>query len=100
MPEAGTIVIGSERVVLAATAVGSLPAGPYVRVFVADTGSGMSPAVVARAFEPFFTTKEIGKGTGLGLSQVYGFIVQSGGDVSIRSVEGEGTLIDIYLPAA
>ena len=100
MPDGGTIVIGSERVVLATAAIGSLPAGPYIRVFVSDTGTGMSPAVVARAFEPFFTTKELGKGTGLGLSQVYGFIVQSGGDVSIRSVEGEGTLIDIYLPAA
>jgi PAS domain S-box-containing protein len=99
MPDGGTIVIGSERVVLPAAAVGSLPAGPYVRVFVSDTGTGMSPEVAARAFEPFFTTKELGKGTGLGLSQVYGFIVQSGGDVVIRSLEGEGTTIDIYLPA-
>jgi PAS domain S-box-containing protein len=100
MPDGGTIVIGSERVVLPAAAIGSLAAGPYVRVFVSDTGTGMSPDVVARAFEPFFTTKEFGKGTGLGLSQVYGFIVQSGGDVVIRSAEGEGTTIDIYLPAA
>jgi CheY-like chemotaxis protein len=55
---------------------------------------------VARAFEPFYTTKEMGKGTGLGLSQVYGFIKQSGGEVVIRSELGEGTRIEIYLPAA
>jgi signal transduction histidine kinase len=60
----------------------------------------MSPEVASRAFEPFFTTKEAGKGTGLGLSQVYGFIAQSGGDVRIRTSEGKGTAVDIYLPAA
>jgi len=100
MPDGGGIVVGTEHVVLPAAAIGSLAAGPYVRVFVSDTGTGMSPEVAARAFEPFFTTKEVGKGTGLGLSQVYGFIVQSGGDVVIRSVAGEGTTVDIYLPAA
>ncbi|MGC2042048.1 response regulator, partial [Paraburkholderia caledonica] len=67
---------------------------------VADTGSGMSPEVAARAFDPFFTTKEMGKGTGLGLSQVYGFIAQSGGDVLIDSEPGRGTTVSIYLPVA
>jgi CheY-like chemotaxis protein len=54
--------------------------------------------VPAKAFDPFFTTKQVGKGTGLGLSQVYGFVRQSGGYVKLRSVPGEGTTIELYLP--
>ena len=99
MPDGGSIVIRTERRELTAGEVGGLAAGSYIRTAVSDTGTGMPPEVVARAFEPFFTTKELGKGTGLGLSQVYGFITQSGGEVVIRSVAGEGTTIDIYLPA-
>jgi len=73
-------------------------AGDYVIIALSDTGSGMTPDVIARVFEPFFTTKEIGKGTGLGLSQVYGFAKQSGGFVSIESVLEKGTTVAIYLP--
>jgi PAS domain S-box-containing protein len=98
MPDGGKLEVAVENVHLDAGEVGNLTPGSYVRVSVADTGTGMPPAVVARAFEPFFTTKEIGKGTGLGLSQVYGFIAQSGGDVVIDSEEGVGTTISMYLP--
>ncbi|GJH35948.1 PAS domain-containing hybrid sensor histidine kinase/response regulator [Paraburkholderia hospita] len=100
MPEGGKIVIGVENVELGDGMVGALAAGPYVRVSVADTGSGMPPEVIARAFEPFFTTREVGKGSGLGLSQVYGFIAQSGGDVRIDSEPGRGTVVSMYLPVA
>ncbi|MFM0480765.1 PAS domain S-box protein [Paraburkholderia strydomiana] len=100
MPGGGKIVIAVENIELGEGTVGTLAAGSYVRVSVADTGSGMPPEVAARAFEPFFTTKEVGKGTGLGLSQVYGFIAQSGGDVLIRSEAGQGTVVSIYLPVA
>ncbi|SAK79583.1 PAS/PAC sensor signal transduction histidine kinase [Caballeronia temeraria] len=100
MPDGGKIVIDVENVELGEGTVGMLAAGPYVRVSVADTGSGMPPEVAARAFDPFFTTKEVGKGTGLGLSQVYGFIAQSGGDVLIQSEPGQGTVVSIYLPVA
>ncbi|MGZ8370562.1 MAG: ATP-binding protein, partial [Caulobacteraceae bacterium] len=72
--------------------------GPMVKLTVADTGKGMAPGIAERVFEPFFTTKEVGKGTGLGLSQVYGFARASGGDVRIRTREGQGTAIEIYLP--
>ncbi|HEY1410984.1 MAG TPA: ATP-binding protein, partial [Rhodopila sp.] len=72
--------------------------GNYVVVEVADNGSGMSPEVLERATEPFFTTKEAGKGTGLGLSQVYGFVRQSGGFLTITSTPGAGTQIRIHLP--
>ncbi|WP_128597694.1 ATP-binding protein, partial [Paraburkholderia kirstenboschensis] len=100
MPSGGKIAITVENVEVREGTVGTLVEGPYVRVSVADTGSGMPPEVVARAFEPFFTTKEVGKGTGLGLSQVYGFISQSGGDVVIRSEPDQGTVVSMYLPIA
>lgn len=70
----------------------------WVSLIVTDTGRGMSADVVARAFEPFFTTKPMGKGTGLGLSQINGFVIQSGGEISIKSRVGEGTSVTILLP--
>ncbi|HEX8445847.1 MAG TPA: ATP-binding protein [Sphingomonas sp.] len=72
--------------------------GDYICVAVSDTGTGMTPDVIARAFEPFFTTKPIGQGTGLGLSMVYGFARQSEGFTRILSTPGEGTSIRIYIP--
>ena len=53
---------------------------------------------LARVFEPFFTTKEIGKGSGLGLAQVYGFIRSAGGDVTIESEVGNGTVVKLSFP--
>ncbi len=75
-----------------------LPAGHYVSLRVADTGTGMPPDVIAKAFEPFFTTKPIGMGTGLGLSMIYGFAKQSGGQVRIHSEIGQGTTVSLFLP--
>jgi PAS domain S-box-containing protein len=74
-----------------------LSPGDYIEVSVADTGTGMTPEVMARAFEPFFTTKGVGKGTGLGLSQVYAIARQAGGTVRIRSAPGQGTVVSILL---
>ncbi len=75
-----------------------LPAGQYLSICVTDTGSGMTPEVVAHAFDPFYTTKPIGQGTGLGLSMVYGFARQSGGQVRIYTEIGRGTTMCLYLP--
>jgi PAS domain S-box-containing protein len=101
MPNGGQLIIETGNVAFDGTApelVRDLAPGNYVRVTVSDTGSGMSQEVLARAFEPFFTTKEPGRGTGLGLSTIYGFAKQSGGDVSIYSEVGRGTVVNIYLP--
>jgi CheY-like chemotaxis protein len=60
----------------------------------------MDAEILARATEPFFTTKGVGKGTGLGLSMVHGFAEQSGGQLIIRSRKGDGTVAELWLPAA
>ena len=98
MHDGGTVTVATATVESDRAVTAVLTAGRYVRISVSDTGTGMPQKVLEQAFEPFFTTKPAGKGTGLGLSQVYGFITQSGGDVVISSVEGEGTTIDLYLP--
>jgi signal transduction histidine kinase len=72
--------------------------GDYVRVTVADTGSGMTPEVAARAFDPFFTTKPAGAGTGLGLSMIYAFARQAGGDAWLETAQGQGTQVHLLLP--
>jgi PAS domain S-box-containing protein len=74
------------------------PPGDYVRVSVADNGSGMTMEVQKKIFEPFFSTKERDKGTGLGLATVYGIVKQAGGYIQIDSEADLGTKIDVYLP--
>jgi signal transduction histidine kinase len=103
MLHGGTLTIDTTSLSIDAThAVGSpdVPAGPYVRLSVSDTGSGMPPEVVARAFEPFFTTKPKGEGTGLGLATVYGIVSDAGGAVMVHSEVGVGTTFELYFPAA
>jgi K+-sensing histidine kinase KdpD len=65
---------------------------------VSDSGVGIASELLERIFDPFFTTKAPGEGTGLGLSQVFGFAKQSGGDVQVHSVQGQGTTFTLYLP--
>lgn len=98
MPTGGRLTLRTQNIEVQKDEVGRLAAGWYVKVSITDTGSGMSPEVLARASEPFFTTKEIGKGTGLGLSQVYGFVAQSGGELVLESEVDKGSTVSIYLP--
>jgi CheY-like chemotaxis protein len=74
--------------------------GAFVRLEVADDGTGMSEEVKVRAFEPFFTTKPVGSGTGLGLAQVQAFARQSGGSITLNSTPGAGTRVALLLPVA
>ncbi|WP_332765981.1 PAS domain-containing protein [Phenylobacterium sp.] len=94
------VEIATARRTLAEGEVAGAQAGDHIVVSVIDTGAGMAAETLERAFEPFFTTKEVGKGTGLGLAQVYGFIKQVGGAVTIESELGRGTTVALYLPAA
>jgi CheY-like chemotaxis protein len=101
MPRGGKLVISTRH--MPATELGK-DATPgvsrYAMVSVSDTGTGMDEATQQRMFEPFFTTKPIDKGTGLGLATVYGLVKQYEGAVRVKSVLGEGTTFEIYLPTA
>lgn len=100
MPDGGRIIIETANRCMDHDTARALdiPEGQYLSLCVTDTGTGMTPDVIANAFDPFFTTKPIGHGTGLGLSMIYGFAKQSGGQVRLKSRVGEGTSICIYLP--
>ena len=104
MPRGGAITVATRahEVTAAEAARRGLPwrAGLFVRLAVADEGTGIPPDVLPRLFEPFFTTKEKGKGTGLGLSTVYGIAQQHGGWVDVASEAGRGATFSIYLPVA
>ncbi|MCU6454150.1 PAS domain S-box protein [Sphingomonas sp. A2-49] len=98
MPDGGTLRISARAETTPAHHHTRLVPGTYVRLSVADTGTGMDDAVRARAIEPFFSTKGIGKGTGLGLSMVHGLASQLGGALAIESREGVGTDVELWLP--
>jgi CheY-like chemotaxis protein len=89
MPDGGQLTLSAERASAGA-----------VRIVVADTGTGMNAATLARATEPFFTTKPQGRGTGLGLAMARGFVEASGGTLSIDSAPGQGTRVALTLPIA
>lgn len=88
MPEGGRLILrafaeGDERVIIEC----------------ADTGVGMSSDVLARIFDPFFTTKAEGRGSGLGLSIVRQIVKEHGGEVTVHSEPGRGTLVRLTFPA-
>ncbi|KQQ40836.1 histidine kinase [Methylobacterium sp. Leaf125] len=94
----GTLRISTRREDVAAGHRTQLRPGRYLCLSVADTGSGMDEATIARAVEPFFSTKGVGKGTGLGLSMVHGLASQLGGALAIQSRPGLGTQVELWLP--
>ncbi len=100
MPEGGVINLSAEARRVEVESDLGLVAGDYIVMAVSDTGSGIPSEILDKVLEPFFSTKKMGKGTGLGLSMVYGFVQQSGGNVSIDSSVGQGTRVEIWLPAS
>jgi two-component system CheB/CheR fusion protein len=99
---AGRIEIGLSRVEITTplpVQVGSLNPGPYLRLFVADTGCGMDASMIGRVFKPFFTTKSDGEGTGLGLAIVHNSVIAHQGAVIVRSTPGQGTTFTVYFPS-
>jgi CheY-like chemotaxis protein len=82
----------------AATWPPELRNGPRAHLWIADNGSGMDEATLARVFEPFFTTKQVGQGTGLGLAVVHGIVSVHGGAIHVDSAPGVGTRFDLWFP--
>jgi PAS domain S-box-containing protein len=103
MPSGGTLTIDTATVALDSDAASVSPVlhpGPYVRLRISDTGTGMTPEVLERAFEPFFTTKPRNHATGLGLSSVRGILARMDGHARFFSEPGIGTTFVALLPAA
>jgi signal transduction histidine kinase len=100
MPDGGRLTI-STAAVDAPQDTGpdpALPRGRWLRVALADTGSGMDAETRSHVFEPFFATEPKGKGAGLALSMAWGIVTQSGGHLTLASEPGHGSIFRLYLP--
>lgn len=103
MPDGGTLKISTsvERFTnQQQMVVGSVAPGSYIKIEVADSGTGIPPELVSRIFEPFFSTKQGRKGNGLGLAMAFGFVMSASGALDVSSAVGAGSRFTIYLPLA
>jgi PAS domain S-box-containing protein len=102
MPQGGMVLVRAENAVLSAQEQPSLAAGEYVRISIADQGTGIAKDALPKVFDPYFSTKHRGdqKGMGLGLTISHAVVQKHGGAIAVKSEVGVGTTFDIYLPAA
>jgi len=98
MPNGGTLRISASNERIPAGSHPGLPEGDYVRIAIADTGSGIVPDHIAKIFDPYFTTKL--QGHGLGLATVFSIIRRHQGHIEVSSAVGKGTTFTFWLPAA
>ena len=103
MPDGGTLEIATRLVKLATPTGGVIPSTEeldFVEITLTDSGLGIPLEIQAKVFDPFFTTKKLGEGSGFGLSTAFGFMQQSGGNISMKSSKGKGTTFTLHLPLA
>ncbi|MEA2102855.1 MAG: ATP-binding protein [Thermodesulfobacteriota bacterium] len=101
MPEGGKVSVSTSNVSLSRPIRGytDISQGEYVVLSIEDNGTGIPGKDIRHIFEPFYSKKAMGKsGTGLGMAVVWGTVQDHNGYIDLRSVEGKGTCIDIYLP--
>ena len=101
MPDGGVLTLKTDVVQLDeqyCRAHGDIQTGPYLRLSVQDTGTGIPSEELDHIFEPFFTTKNRGKGTGLGLATVYDIVNSHGGAIDVESKPGAGTTFRVHFP--
>lgn len=98
MPSGGTLTVTAANHLPAASRSPAPVDGRWVRVTVADTGTGIRPEHLENIFDPFFTTKKTG--TGLGLATTYSIVKKHGGSIRVESTVGLGTTFEVLLPAA
>lgn len=97
----GILEVALDTIVLDAESLSgknTLKPGPYLRLTVSDTGHGIPQAVMKRIFEPYFTTKKTGEGVGMGLAVIHGIVKNHGGDISVTSEPGKGSIFDVFFP--
>jgi two-component system cell cycle sensor histidine kinase/response regulator CckA len=98
MPAGGTLTATVRLVTLDTENPQNLPPGPYARLALADTGTGISPQLLQRVFDPYFTTKQ--QGSGLGLAVSHSIVDRHGGFIGVKSRLGAGTEFEVLLPAS
>ena len=97
MPEGGIIRIRVANEAPAGVSRAPFTAGDFVRITVADTGTGIRAEHLGKIFDPYFTTKQ--QGSGLGLATVYSIVKKHLGHIEVESALGRGTTFHIWLPA-
>ncbi|HUJ90663.1 MAG TPA: PAS domain S-box protein [Syntrophorhabdales bacterium] len=93
-----TIEVSDFNLISRNAPIPGMTAGPYLKLSISDTGTGMDRQTMERVFDPFFTTKKRTEGTGLGLWVVHSIVKKHRGAITVRSAPGEGSTFEVFLP--